>query len=73
MEMVRFWKEVPRVDPGGQGIGFSWAIAVQTRTRVWRSENGRIVFGGMRGLVSGQREKWDRQRSQVGCVFMAFP
>lgn len=55
--MVRFWKEVPRVDPGGQGIGLSWAIAVETRARARRSENGRIAFGRVRGLVVGQRER----------------
>lgn len=57
MEIVKFWKEVPSVDPGGQGIGFSWAIAVETRARAWRSENGRIVSEGVRGLVVMQRER----------------
>lgn len=50
MEIVRFWKEMPRVVPGGQGIGVSWASATET---IWRSENARIVLGG---LAVGQRE-----------------
>lgn len=50
MEIVRFWKEMPRVVPVGQVIEVSWASATEA---AWRSENTRIMFGG---LAVGQRE-----------------
>lgn len=67
MEIVKFWKEMPRVVPGGQGIGVSWASATET---IWRSENARIVFGG---LAVGQRRVGLRSSELVMYLFMVSP
>lgn len=43
VEIVRFWKETPRVESGGQSMGFGWARAVEARARAWKSGSRSIV------------------------------